>query len=223
MSEPRRLLSHGATDFERRLLESMRTERPGPALRSRMQQGLGVAGPLLWVSNVKAMLSDVATKTFGSGKLLGAKGAFGPLGMAAASTVAAGGIALAVGLSPAELAPIPRAVSVHRVVSRPAVSERAVAPPVERVAQRPESPRAAGANALREEISLLDGARAALAANDTKRAASLLKQHREGFPDGLLVHEARLLRQRLQRTSSTTKSGPRRPSSTRRTPAIEPP
>jgi TolA-binding protein len=62
MKEPKRLLSHGATDFERQLLRAVVNERPSALLRSRMQRGLGLVGPLAWASTVKAMLGSAAGK-----------------------------------------------------------------------------------------------------------------------------------------------------------------
>ena len=65
MKEPKRLLSHGATDFERQLLRAVVSERPSALLRSRMQRGLGLVGPLAWASNVKAMFGTTASKVTG--------------------------------------------------------------------------------------------------------------------------------------------------------------
>jgi hypothetical protein len=42
---PDALLSGGATDFERRLLADMASERPSAALRARMRRGLGLLSP----------------------------------------------------------------------------------------------------------------------------------------------------------------------------------
>jgi hypothetical protein len=122
MREPKRLLADGATEFERRLLGAVMNERPTPALRSRMRRGLGLVGPLMWVSNVKAMFADVASKG------TAAKVA---LGVAATGVVAAGGLAVAVGLSsldeprnpPAEIESI--AATSTQAASAPAGSAQA--------------------------------------------------------------------------------------------------
>ena len=77
MKEPKRLLTHGATDFERQLLKSVMNERPSGLLRSRMQRGLGLVGPLAWASNVKAMFSTLTTKatvSFAVGGIVAAGG-----------------------------------------------------------------------------------------------------------------------------------------------------
>jgi hypothetical protein len=43
--QPDALLHRGGTDFERRVLAAMATERPSSALRARMREGLGLISP----------------------------------------------------------------------------------------------------------------------------------------------------------------------------------
>jgi hypothetical protein len=105
MKEPKRLLSHGATDFERQLLRAVANERPSALLRSRMQRGLGLVGPLAWASSVKAMVGSIASKVTG--------------GVALSTIVAVGGIA-AVSLTPGS--------NVLTSQARPAVTETRAEP-----------------------------------------------------------------------------------------------
>jgi hypothetical protein len=216
MKEPKRLLSHGATDFERQLLRAVANERPSAVLRSRMQRGLGLVGPLAWASNVKAMVGSVASKLTG--------------GVALSTVVAVAGIA-AVSLTPGSDGVTPRApshaapntVEMNVALDReaPAVTaspstEPAAAPVASAAEPSPpiapalgeSDPAASAAPAasdspeqdddgrLREEIALLDSARASLQRGDRESARQSLRSYRERFPDGILRREAGLLRRR---------------------------
>ena len=204
MKEPRRLLSHGATDFERQLLRAVVSERPSAVLRSRMQRGLGLVGPLAWASSVKAMVASAA------GKLVG--------GTVLSGLVVIAGVAV---LSSAPSESRPRAAAVERVSIEPALAEQpavvaaapeAPAPVAEaapvvaepaQVEPAPAGPAAAPAQddddgRLREEIALLDAARGSLQRGDRSAAAASLRTYRERFPDGILRREANVLRRRAE-------------------------
>lgn len=207
MKEPKRLLARGATDFERQLLSSVMNERPSALLRSRMQRGLGLVGPLAWASNVKAMLSSLGSQA--------------TLGMAALGAVAVGALATA------SLSPISDSASVARESASEArvmdatpplpAAEPAPAAPAEVVLlAAPELPRAdvetlpastAAASQLRDEIALLDAARSALQRGNRKRALASLSEYQERFPGGILERESRV----LQRHATGKKSAGRRP------------
>jgi hypothetical protein len=208
MKEPRRLLSHGATDFERQLLRAVVSERPSAVLRSRMQRGLGLVGPLAWASSVKAMVATAA------GKLLG--------GTLLSGLVVIGGVAV-LSSSPSEsrprAAPIEN-VSVERVsiehvaepapvvAAPPAAAPAAAEPAPLEVAPAPLEAAPAVASAedddsrLREEIALLDAARGSLQRGDRSAAAASLRTYRERFPDGILRREANVLRRRAEQKRS---------------------
>lgn len=188
MKEPKRLLSHGASDFERQLLRAVATERPSALLRSRMQRSLGLVGPLAWASNVKAMFGSTASKV--------------ALGAAVAGVVVMGGIA-AYQLAPGGEEPPLAVPAVAEPPSmavieapRPAAVE---APPV--AAPPSDVPATADDSEdgrLREEIALLDGVKAALQRGERERARQSLDTYRERFPDGILRREANVLRQRAE-------------------------
>lgn len=208
MREPKRLLARGATDFERQLLSSVMNERPSALLRSRMQRGLGLVGPLAWASNVKAMLGSLGSQA--------------TLGVAALGAVAAGAIGAA-SLAPAwdGASAMRESLSEARVMdatpARSPAAEPSPAAPAEVVPlAAPELPRAdvetlpastAGASQLRDEIALLDAARSALQQGNRKRALASLDEYQERFPGGILERESRV----LQRHATQNKSARRRP------------
>ncbi|HTV18824.1 MAG TPA: hypothetical protein VMG12_09140 [Polyangiaceae bacterium] len=194
MKEPKRLLSHGASDFERQLLRAVATERPSALLRSRMQRSLGLVGPLAWASNVKAMFGSMGRKV--------------AVGAAAAGVVVAGGVA-AYQLMPRDAAPsgaspndeAPSMVA-PAVIETPAPEAPAV---VEAHAVEPAAPPSSAPAAddsedgrLREEIALLDSVKAALQRGERDQARHSLDTYRERFPDGILRREANVLRQRAE-------------------------
>ena len=229
MKEPRRLLSHGATDFERQLLRAVVSERPSALLRSRMQKGLGLVGPLAWASSVKAMLGSMAAKVTG--------------GVALGTIVAAGGIA-AVSLIPGSTAqgpalrvqadarteaatPAPQLETMPQALALPPAvveAEVAAAPeapaPSEPGAEVTAAPEAAlavdpgaadeadGDRQLREEIALLDTARSALQRGERDAARESLETYRERFPNGILSREAKVLSKRAQAKRVTRRAAP---------------
>jgi hypothetical protein len=188
MREPKRLLSDGATDFERQLLKAVINERPSALMRSRMQQGLGLVGPIAWVGNAKAFLGTLATK--------------GGVSAALGGVVAAGGLAAAVGVgrladdsgsdsSMRSVAPV--AMIAAAEVAPPAPAPKVVAPVPAVSAESAELERN---SQLRDEIALLDAARVALQQGARTRALGELSRYDERFPDGILSREANLLRRR---------------------------
>lgn len=225
MKEPKRLLSHGATDFERQLLRAVAAERPSALLRSRMQRSLGLVGPLAWASNVKAMFGSVSSRISGSRLAAGA---------AVAAVVVAGGIAAyqalperadepeltAPAAASAPMAAVETAAATevegravnHPGADAPAVDAPAAVPPgaapdgvASAPAAAPDAPAAAPAvagesedNRLREEIALLDGVKAALQRGEREQARQSLDTYRERFPDGILRREANVLRRRAE-------------------------
>jgi hypothetical protein len=188
MREPKRLLSNGATDFERQLLKAVINERPSALMRSRMQQGLGLVGPIAWAGNAKAFFGSLATK--------------GGISAALGGVVAAGGLAAAVGFGrlaedPGSDSSMPSAAPVAMI----AAAEVAPPPPAPEVVApasvvSPESAELARNSQLREEIALLDAVRVALQQGARTRALAELSRYDERFPDGILSREANLLRRR---------------------------
>jgi hypothetical protein len=190
MKEPKRLLSHGATDFERQLLRAVASERPSALMRSRMQRSLGLVGPLAWASNVKAMFGSLGRKV--------------TAGAAVAGVVVAGGVAAyqllpaSEGITPAEPAALQTASAPTETapsVQAPAVG---VAAPASIGADAPAAVDDSADGRLREEIALLDGVKAALQRGEREQARQSLETYRERFPDGILRREANVLRRRAE-------------------------
>jgi hypothetical protein len=202
MKEPKRLLSHGATDFERQLLRAVASERPSALLRSRMQRSLGLVGPLAWASNVKAMFGSLGRKV--------------AVGTSVAGVVVAGGVAAyqlsahvegdathtqapAVVTAPAQ----PMAAAELPAAPEPAAPEPSVASPAP--ASAPAALDDTEDGRLREEIALLDGVKAALQRGDREQARQSLDVYRERFPAGILRREANVLRRRAAAISGAAK------------------
>jgi len=193
MTEPKRWADEDATPLERSLLEAMRAERPGPRLSRRMRRAIGLGGTL------------VAVKLLGSGL--------------AAAAIVASGIAITSMMENDAPAPPPAAPGSARIVERvappappPSAAEahEESAPPSPSAAPRPV-PQDAGQraaaprpspppakidaeSALREEIRLLDGARAALRRGAPKQAREELDRYAARFPRGAFRQEASVLR-----------------------------
>jgi hypothetical protein len=180
VNELKRLLSEGATDFERCLLGAVVNERPSVRLRSRMMRGLGVSSVItLWAVTAQAMVTSAA------GKFV--------IGLAAASVVVGGALSVGGQREARE------AKEAEAVLTAP--HEPSAAPGVARRASDPEPSVAAFAplpadlpNALRAQIELLDAAKRAVNRGDAVEAAALLDRFDERFPDGVLRSEARTLR-----------------------------
>ncbi len=218
MREPKRLLTQGATDFERQLLRAVVNERPSALLRSRMQRGLGLVGPLAWASNVKAMFSTLASKATVSV----AVGSVVVSGMVAAGGIAA--VSLAPGSSARWEAPASDTAASDTAASNTAeveqaegarlVAEPSVAEPVTpKLAEPPAEAltvdalaRAEADSHLREEIALLDAARAALQGGSRSRARASLDAYKARFPRGILSREAKILRRQAASRSGRVSS-----------------
>jgi hypothetical protein len=223
MKEPRRLLSHGATDFERQLLRAVVNERPSALLRSRMQRGLGLVGPLAWASNVKAMFASAASKLSGTMVLgglvvVGAVTAVAVIPGSNTEPVASGSHverSVEDRTAPAALPSEPaqeRATSLSEPAVRTSPPVPAVVAPVASAEPPQVGPEGApsetkaaaeledaeGDGQLREEIALIDAARAALQTGDRERARERLQVYHERFPDGILRREAKVLSRRAE-------------------------
>jgi hypothetical protein len=152
------------TEFERRLLDSARTDVIPPALKQSMQRGLhaslggAAAGASLWSGKTGLLIL--------------------------VSTAALGGFASYQWLREPVQQPAARA---------PVVSQAPIQPPAPPSTPAPQ-PTAASTIQLSEEIALLDRARAALQARSPDRALSLLAQHADRFSHPALGPEAEVLR-----------------------------
>jgi len=217
MKEPRRLLSHGATDFERQLLRAVVNERPSAVLRSRMQRGLGLVGPLAWASTVKAMFGGMASKlaavVLGSALVVGGATAVwllpGSEPATADSPELAPTVQAAVQAETAPAAPAPAALAEAAPAAEPVAAPlpvvSAASLPTVAEAAAPAEPAAAAEldgsgsdRQLREEIALIDAARSALQAGNRELARERLQVYGERFPEGILRREAKVLSRRAE-------------------------
>lgn len=198
MSEPMPLRTSEITAFERELLEAARAERPPAELTLAMEQALGlgsaVAGP----------------GAAGAASVTGSAGFWGYAAIAGVVLAGAGAALLAFAPASPPAAVRPAAPAVQAAVVTPQAapatpSETGVAPaPIETSVSRPMAPAAPvavrapvarpAANPLRDEIRLIDEARAALRGGDSERSLSSLERHARQFPRGALRQEAAVLR-----------------------------
>jgi hypothetical protein len=182
MKDPKLLAQEGATDFERRWLSAARAEEPPPELVNRIERALGLG------SGAAAPQAPTAA----------AKGGLSALRIAGLSALGVGG---AVGLVLLLTRPTPSAPPVDRPPPVVEGAPTATAPPIAApaIAPAPDAPPAdrrpsSGTGALRDEIALIDGARAALAAGAPGQALSLLERYRARHPHGMLLPEALAMR-----------------------------
>ena len=184
MKDPKLLVSEGASDFERRWLSAARAEEPPVEVVNRIERALGIGAA---AAATTAVVPTVA-----------AKGGLSALRIAGLSVLGVGG---AVGLvllltrpspprpSPSADQPPPVVETAPAPVGAPAIPPRAEAPAVDKPSSAP-----AQAGALRDEIALIDGARAALSAGSPGQALTLLERYRARHPRGMLLPEALAMR-----------------------------
>jgi hypothetical protein len=180
MKDPKLLVSEGATAFERRWLSAARAEEPPPEVVSQIERALGIGAGAV---PAPAPPDHTAATT-------AAKGGLSALRIAGLSALGATGVVGLVMLLPRPApAPAP-AVAPPPVVETTAVPAPATAGP----AAAGDATPSATTGALRDEITLIDGARAALAAGSPAQAQSRLKLYLERHPHGTLLPEALAMR-----------------------------
>jgi hypothetical protein len=173
MKDPKLLVSEGASDFERRWLSAARAEEPPAEVVSRIERALGIGG--------------AAAATGAVAPAVVAKGGLSALRIAGLSVLGVGG---AVGLVLLLTRPTPTP-STNRP---PPVVETAPAPAIAPSVEAPAADQPQEAGALRDEIALIDGARAALSAGSPAQALTLLERYRARHPRGMLLPEALAMR-----------------------------
>jgi hypothetical protein len=170
------MLDGDGNAFERELLGSLAEERPGRALSRRMRQGLVLSGVL--VSAKAGLASWVVIAGF----------------VTAGAT--AGVVALTRG-APEAAAPVSAAkVETPRApqVEGPPPVESAPAAVPDAVRAPNVAPPSVSSRDLREEIALLDQARAAVRSGNGQKALALLSLHQRQFPRGEFRQEVTVLR-----------------------------
>jgi hypothetical protein len=185
ISDPKRLTVVGATDLERSLLQAARRERPSPELSARMAAGLGISA----AAAVTAAAAPVAAAktTFA---------AWAPAGVVAMA-VAAGVVGVRLSATPER--PVHASKPLPTVIAAPAEETPIAAPApgavsgrrIEKIRKRPA---AAPAADLRDQIALIDAARAAVKSSATERALVLLRRYEVSYPGGAFRPEALALR-----------------------------
>ncbi|HYO95961.1 MAG TPA: hypothetical protein VER33_15690 [Polyangiaceae bacterium] len=202
MRDPKRLLRGGGTGLERQLLQAVARERPSPALTRRMQGAIGVGASLIGFKAAASLLAQLAVVTLiatGMGDssheprpavpLQTLPGT--PLGVAPPAPPVEGGLAGSAQPSSAQPSSPESPASEGEAARSPAPSPTSARAP--RVPSRPGAG-AASREDLRDEIRLLDRARAALESNEPRRALAELTRYRERFPGGAFQQEASVLR-----------------------------
>lgn len=178
MTDPQRLLE-GGSDLERELLGSLADERPTPTLSLRMRQGLIALGVLTSAkTGVAGIVALASVVSVGAGAAWIAT--HEPAPVRHLSTVNAPAVARVVQSAVRESVPAPR------VEPPPPPAAPSVAP---RVAPLPSA-----AGDLREQISLLDRARAAVRARNSQLALEELAAYRRQFPRGEFSQEVTVLK-----------------------------
>jgi len=204
MTDFKRMLEGGGSEFERRLLASVRSERPTARLRHRMwtaivlgQVGVGTTG----LSAAAATLTKLGVITVLASALSGQSAPPGNPRSSAAVSAAAPVAAVEMIRTPSALsAAAPEAADAEEITpSRLEHPETAAeAPPVARRAGAATPAVALGAPDKRVnlalEIQLLDEVRSRLGARDSEGALAGLRRYEERFPQGTFRQEASVLR-----------------------------
>lgn len=190
MRDPDRLLSRGATDFERVLLGAAARERPNSSQRRRMLRAIG--------------LSQFSSLFVAAKVLASVAGNSVVLAVAAASLAGSASTVVE-----QEHSTNDRSTAVERKDTNTRAQDELARPePQPVLADLPLEPAraakvASGTKApngthrpvdLREEIDLMDQARSALRSGAPSRALSTLEQYRARFPHGSFGQEAAVLR-----------------------------
>lgn len=191
---PDRLLAGGATDFERRVLEIAREQRPSPAASARMAKALGLTSAFAAsAATAKTLAADAATA-----KATAAAGAStiwpwisaGVLGLVVAGAIV--GTRARHAAPTGDLAPRSVTASAPPVAEPPRPNEASTDPEAPSSIPGPDrrSRGLASTSELRDQIAFIDLARAALATDNGRRALTVLRRYQEKYPTGSFGPEA---------------------------------
>lgn len=223
MTQPTRLIDPDgeATPLERALLESALDERPSPEASQRILAGTlaasSVAATTGLTSTAKAWLAlaAVAVGTAGAGVALLNPSASGNPDVPSSAGARDSATFAETPEPSAPLAPPPAGTEGQETVEEAhdtaseltreptaphAQPRRGPSPKPETTAEAHASAGEASATSLREELELLERARAAVQARDAQQAMELLASYDRRFPQGMLRHESQLLRKRADET-----------------------
>lgn len=203
-TSPKRLRA-GGTELERRVLGAASREEPSRELFERMAAGIGVAPPAL---------TGLEPGSFKTQPLAGKSAALsqGTLAWVSGAVLALGlGAAVLLGRSPAaphasaaqgsatvarSAEPLPAVASVASVAKR-ADAAKAPLPPAEIpsvVRTAPALRPSAATTDLRDQIRLIDAARAAMSAGEGSRVLDFVRQYQSRYTTGSFVPEAAALK-----------------------------
>ncbi len=214
MKDPERLLDHGATSEELRLLRAGLVEEPGLEGKQRLAAALGL-GASAWAATSTASAATKAVGKAGTGASLGGKlGVKWLIVLAGGVSVGAAALVVMLGkpapapvadaapprVAPAIEAPAPQA-AVTSSDSEPTAAGTEPAPaetvavtqaPKVGVAAR-QTPAPADSASISREIAAVDEVRTLVARGQSSAALSALGKYRKEFPRGVLRQEATLL------------------------------
>jgi len=182
MNDPERLLE-GGSELERELLGLLSSERPSASLSRRMRQSLVALGVLTAAkTSVAGIVALVSVVSVGAGAIWAVQHRQVEVrhwSEAHASTAVSRAVA-----SRARVVTLP---------SAPPPPAMEASPPPSR-ASAPATAPSSAANDLREQIALLDRARAAVRARDSGRALAELSAYGKRFPRGEFSQEVSVLK-----------------------------
>ena len=179
MKDSKPMFDGGGSDLERRWLSEARAEEPPPEVVRRIERALGIAPSPVFPPAAPRV---EAAASAGKGALM--------------ASLAALGVGGAVGLVLLLTRAAPPAPQDAKVTPESAAAVTAAQPagvPSQGV-PREIGPAPPATGALRDEISLIDGARAALGAGSPAEALALLDRYRARHPRGMLLPEALAMR-----------------------------
>lgn len=201
---PERLLTAGDDPMERRLVAAVAQERPSAELRQRMAHAIGIPGAMAVGTGSGATPSPAAVENASTEGMTGTGTAATSSAALPVLTVGALVLTLVAGIVGPRVwsggrgqEPVWRAPSVVAAPSSEMADTAFVAaneaprdqPPQKR---RPRS--RALVNDLRDQIAMIDGARAALRASTGERALEILGKYEDKYPAGALRPEAAALK-----------------------------
>jgi len=211
--DPKRLRMVASSALQRRVLDQTAHEEPSPELRDRMARTLGVSAAAVASSAALAKTAAAAAKV--SAKVaVGASASTTPV--LPWVTVGVLGLALAgaiVGTQVWKTGPSPQPAPAGRAFPPESAAESSLASPVPSLAAqpsasapvvpRPESSAMPAGHRLRtapppadvrEQTSLVDAARDAVASGAADKALALLRQYQDKYPGGVFRPEAAALK-----------------------------
>jgi hypothetical protein len=194
---PAPLLEAGATDFERRILDAGAREDPSAAASKRMALALGISAGVTAVAVGGKVAGAAAAKT-----------AAGTTSVALWPWISIGVLGLVVTGAVVGTRPWRTSERDVRRVSAPAAVPAPIAPTVPALPEAepvktapPEIPSPAPARRarptaddLREQIALIDAARAALTADAAERTLQMVRRYQDRFATGAFRPEATALK-----------------------------